>query len=89
MNDLQRAVHERKLAEAAVDVAVGQVMVSERIKREPHEVYSSVRELVRALMASADATRRLANVLTINADAFDDGHPDIDALMPPIIDHEE
>jgi hypothetical protein len=88
VTDLQRAVHERKLAEAAVQVAVGKVMVAERVEQSPSEVYANIRSLVAALVASADATRKLANVLTLSADIFDTRHPDLDTLLPPIIDHE-
>ena len=87
MNDLQRAVHDRELAEGQVKIAIGQVMVAERVQKSTPEVYAAVRRLTAALMASAEATRRLANVLSITHEAFS-GLRELDEVLPPIIDHE-
>lgn len=86
MTDLQRAVHERKLAEAQVEVALGQLLVAERLQKSPADRNTAVRVLVSTLILSAEATRRLATALAIDADIYEEG-ADVDQIMPPVIDH--
>jgi len=88
MNELQRAVHQRKLAEAAVQVAISKVMVAERVHQSPVIANESLRELVQALMDSSEATRHLAFILAIDENALLSG-ADLDDVVPPILEHVE